>query len=333
MKAKPFLVVPLMGLVFAGVFTGCERRATELSDARFYGSFVNREGGLSVAFDRFQFDGTNHARRSINSNPDSILNVNTFDLEIELGTGARHGQFRYRVRALDGGWSHPLEWRQFRFSSDGQEFHVNEGGSWIVYTLEVPRTTQYTDEGLEFVPHDEGYRVRGFRRGTDVLAERTVIIPDVHNGLPVVSIGSMAFSTRNLISITIPDSVTEIASSAFRGNRLTSVTIPDSVTYIGDSAFSQNRLTGINIPDGITRIGRSVFSNNQLTSVAIPYGVTHIGGMAFWGNQLTSVTIPNSVTSIDMSAFVGNQLTTVTIPGHTWVSSEAFDPEVTIIRN
>ncbi|MCL2410526.1 MAG: leucine-rich repeat domain-containing protein [Treponema sp.] len=143
-----------------------------------------------------------------------------------------------------------------------------------------------------------------------------VNIPPTIRGLPVTEIGDEAFRNRNLISVTIPNSVTYIGEDAFAGNQLTSVTIPNSVTYIGALAFSNNQLTSVTIPNSITYIGWSAFSNNQLTSVTIPNSVTYIGNGAFRQNQLTSVTIP-SHTRLGVNRF-GNVV--------------IFDDDVTINR-
>ena len=73
-----------------------------------------------------------------------------------------------------------------------------------------------------------------------------VRIPPTIRGIPVVGIGN-AFTGRNLISVTIPNSVTTIGNSAFIGNQLTSITIPNSVTTIMPHAFYRNQLTSITI--------------------------------------------------------------------------------------
>jgi|GEM_PF-1310980 len=66
-----------------------------------------------------------------------------------------------------------------------------------------------------------------------------VVIPSAINGMPVVSIGDMAFmGSTGLTSVTIGKSVMGIGQNAFLGcTGLTSVTIPDSVTSIGWEAF------------------------------------------------------------------------------------------------
>ena len=154
-------------------------------------------------------------------------------------------------------------------------------------------------------------------------------------------IGKYAFyACDKLISVIIPNGVTEIAGHAFFwSDNLTSVTIPDSVTLIGSTAFSScsklaefkgkyaadggrcliidNTIvayaeasgTTYNIPDGVVAIGNSTFGAClYLTSVTIPDSVTKIGDMAFsYCVSLTSVTIPESVTEIGDYAFVACQ--------------------------
>ena len=124
---------------------------------------------------------------------------------------------------------------------------------------------------------------------------------------------------RDLVSYTIPSTVTAICDGAFYWcHRLSSLTIPNSVTTIGDRAFSRNsHLTSLTIPNSVTSIGDSAFECcSSLTSLTIPNSVTSIGNAAFWGcSSLTLLTISDSVTTIGNSAFEScSSLTTLTIP-------------------
>ena len=147
-----------------------------------------------------------------------------------------------------------------------------------------------------------------------------LIIPTSIEGHEVKRLSSYAFSgCKDLVSITIPSSVTYIGRELFRGcNSLTSINVEIGNTEY-DSREGCNAIieTGTNtliggckntiIPNSVTSIGYGAFNGcSGLTSVTIPNSVTSIGNYAFNGcSGLTSITIPNSVTSIGSSAFSG----------------------------
>jgi len=180
-----------------------------------------------------------------------------------------------------------------------------------------------------------------------------VVIPEEVNYMKVTSIGEYAFSNSpNLISVTIPNSVTRIRKDAFWNcDGLTSITIPNSVTTIAENAFSGCRgLLSIFIPNSVESIGAYALADcSSLSSITvdvkntiydsrnncnaiietetntlfcgcyntmIPDDVTSIGDGAFYGHGgLTSITIPSSVMSIGWSAFAGcSSLSSLEIP-------------------
>ena len=124
-----------------------------------------------------------------------------------------------------------------------------------------------------------------------------LVIPDA-----VTSINYTFSGCSNLVSVEIPNSVTNIGSSAFSGcTSLVSIEIPNSVTEIGWYAFYQcSSLETIEIPNSVTEIGGYAFSGcSSLVSLEIPNSVTEIGKGTFYGcSSLVSVEIPNSVTEI-----------------------------------
>ena len=120
----------------------------------------------------------------------------------------------------------------------------------------------------EFDDSSKTFTVTGIGTYTDA----HVVIPDTHNGYPVVAIGERAFAgCSSLTSVTIPDSVTTIGNSVFSCcSSLTSVTIPDSVTAIGDYAFEYcSSLTSMTIPDSVTAIGDDAFSYCSSLTIVI----------------------------------------------------------------
>ena len=126
----------------------------------------------------------------------------------------------------------------------------------------------------------------------------------------------------NLLSITIPNSVTSIGKGAFFGcSSLSSITIPNSVTSIGEYAFYDcSSLASVIIGNSVKSIGNDAFYNcSFLTTITIPNSVTSIGNYVFSScSSLTSVTIPNSVTSIGYNPFYNcSALTSITLTAPT----------------
>ena len=122
---------------------------------------------------------------------------------------------------------------------------------------------------------------------------------------------------KNVISITVPDDITEIGDLAFANLKsLQTVTLPESLTTIGYGAFSGcTSLTSIEIPSGVTEltappsINRSegmFYKCTSLTSVAIRGNITAIPANTFNGcSKLSEVSLPDSVTDISYYAFNG----------------------------
>ena len=161
-----------------------------------------------------------------------------------------------------------------------------------------------------------------------------VVVPSVHNGLPVKEIGSMAFSYCNFTSIELPDGLVYIDDWAFNGcMHLDSIVLPDTVKEIGRSVFgvtalkdvvlSENldyigpnafngceNLTKIILPASVTYIDESAFSSSGLAQIIIPEDskLYHIGGNAFNGTDLKEISIPSSVVELDRFVSSSNNI-------------------------
>lgn len=146
----------------------------------------------------------------------------------------------------------------------------------------------------------------------------------------VHSLSGVFSGCNKLVSITVPENITDLGMSAFSGcSSLTSVVLPSGITAIGNSTFySCSSLTAVDIPLGVNSISDYSFENcSSLSSVGIPSSVTSIGKNAFCGcSSLTQVVLPNGVTSIPDYCFMGcSSLTSVTVPsGVTSIGTSAF---------
>ncbi len=198
----------------------------------------------------------------------------------------------------------------------------------FMLTVDAVTYTEYTENGFTYTLTDN---LEAEIIDCDTSMSGDVEIPSFLSGCPVIGIGDDAFfGCSNLISISIPDSVTSIGNMAFyRCKGLTSIPIPDSVTSIGDSAFSGcTSLTSITIPDSVTNVGDGLFYGcSSLLSANIGNGITSIGQMFFqYCTSLTSVSLSSSITSIGFQAFVNcASLTSITIPDSvTSIGDSAF---------
>ena len=171
-----------------------------------------------------------------------------------------------------------------------------------------------------------------------------VVIPDsvCYQGdkYPVKRIGAFAFSScPDLISVSLPQTITEIREGAFNGcENLTSIIIPRSVITLAEEIFiycphlefisvedgnpiydsregcnavietaTNTLLIGSNntfIPNTVTAIGHAAMDNKSFVELKIPDSVVEIGESSFFDcEKLQRIEIPNSVTSIGDGAF------------------------------
>ena len=157
------------------------------------------------------------------------------------------------------------------------------------------------EDGTGYEVHQAGLR-----------QEQKVVIPDMHNGLPVKKIGDKAFQFDD-------DPHPEFLPDPLRSGcnvYLKEVQLPKYLEEIGDNAFGYCvNLSIINIPEGVKKIGYQAFVYTYLKHIEIPKGVETIGGFAFMLNPLVSVTLPDSLKDIPNGLFYGcKNLETIRFP-------------------
>ena len=135
-----------------------------------------------------------------------------------------------------------------------------------------------------------------------------IVIPPVHDGLPVKEIGKGAFkSYGHITSIKMFSGIEVIGDEAFRSvYRSTYINIPDTVTTIGDYAFYACQMIGeIILPDSVTTLGEHAFDDcMRATKLIIGSGITEIPDYAFYRCiNVEELILGENIKSIGKSAF------------------------------
>lgn len=150
-----------------------------------------------------------------------------------------------------------------------------------------------TQDGFGYIIYNDGVKI------TECLKyDEQIIVPEQIEGKPVTVIGDDAFyQHKNMVSITLPDSVTSIEGAPFyRCYSLAKINISANVDFIGDESFFRcSALTEILVDDdnhNYCDIDGVLFNKDKTVLIQYPEG-----------NTANRYEIPTSVTSIQEAAF------------------------------
>ena len=146
------------------------------------------------------------------------------------------------------------------------------------------------------------------------MRQETFVIPD-----NVTKIGSGAIGyNQYLISLIIPNSVTDCGYFCRNCVNLKTVRLSDHITNISAYAFEFcESLKSIEIPNGVTYMGEGVFRwCSSLESIVLPDNISFVGSYAFRAcTSLETVKLSSSLKRIENGMFYGcSKLKTVVIP-------------------
>lgn len=156
----------------------------------------------------------------------------------------------------------------------------------------------YTNLKCTYERYGEGYRIKKFYDVIDNkkdpnLVNKKLVMPSMHEGLPVVAIGEYAGSSffisgdgMKYMSIELPKYLEEIGKRAFESSNFDEITFPSSLKKIEECAFYLSHFSSINLNEGLEYIGERAFylgfiSIDQTINITIPSTVTIIGEQAF----------------------------------------------------
>ena len=159
---------------------------------------------------------------------------------------------------------------------------------------------------------------------------KTVVIPEVIDGIPVRSIGKKAFYKKHKISaLVLSENLKYIGDDAFlRCKKLSKIEMPYGVETIGKNAFGSCGIEELILPESVKTIGDSAFYDNfSLGKLVMPYGVETIGNNAFESCAIEELILPESVKTIGDSAFyLNSKLRKLVMPyGVETIGKKAFE--------
>ena len=189
------------------------------------------------------------------------------------------------------------------FQVDGLYYTIQENGVYVSAERHLYASKPLREPNEVVVNSLYSYPYR-----KDVAIPDTVMYEGtVYN---VIGIDAYAFiGCKNLIKVSIPNSVLYIGSYAFYDcSSLKNITLPDSLSVIKESVFELcSSLEYVYWPKNLTAIGFDAFEScKKLTSLYIPNSVKRIYSGAFSGCKgLTVLSVPSSVIQLDDGAFNG----------------------------
>ena len=106
--------------------------------------------------------------------------------------------------------------------------------------------------------------------------------------------------------VRVPDGVINIGAEAFHNARVVSVELPDSVTELGNDAFERcGALRSVHVGSGVKSLSSSLFAScSSLTDVELSEGLETLERYSFcWCSALEHLTLPSTVKDIATEAF------------------------------
>lgn len=121
--------------------------------------------------------------------------------------------------------------------------------------------------------------------------------------------------------------LTVIEAAAFKETKnLNTISLPDTIKTISKEAFYDSGIENIHLPENLRQIGTMAFAGSGLKGIVIPNKIKKLGDYAFYNCiELTAVTLPESVTKIPSGIFEDCcSLKTVNVPNVDTICDHAF---------
>ncbi len=160
---------------------------------------------------------------------------------------------------------------------------------------------------FKFEEQSDGIKIIGYEKAliTEVQKTGKIIIPDMINGEPVVTIGKYAF--KNFFpefELKLGKNVLRVCYGAFMGSKITKLTLNESLDRIYGSAFRYTLIKELKTFSKLRRIGKEAFAYcRMLSAIELSEGLEYIESGAFNSTALLCVDIPESIKYVQPYSF------------------------------
>lgn len=251
----------------------------------------------------------------------------------------------------------------FYFYSFIQEIHLPEslvsigqgafGCCYDLQALHIPAGVRYIGSDafastdslsvLTIAAENPIYRLEnGFLLRQDDLLLHCLDVPeDGYVEVPqgIIAIAPSAFSSSEVVYVSLPDSVRSIGREAFQYcYDLATINLPEGLVRIGDHAFDSCGMSAVRLPASLTQLGKCAFNDcSALSHISVAKGnpVYRVeNGALISGDTLLlfppaidehSYVVPDGITTIESYAFAHSKLFRILIPeGVTTINEYCF---------
>lgn len=175
-------------------------------------------------------------------------------------------------------------------------------------TIEEVQSYAFSESKVDSVSFSKGLKyIRDYAFNGARL--RRVVLHDGVESLGVCAFADYTGYANNarLISISLPNSITEIGEMCFlQQDLLPSIELPECLKEIKEKTFSGcYGLTEVLLPTNVEKIGRQAFGHCPIKSIEFPSALVEIGEEAFASCELSEVVLPDNVTTLGKGVFTG----------------------------
>lgn len=193
------------------------------------------------------------------------------------------------------------------FDEKAVNTHVTNDFSLFAYWITINNAVAASEDLFEFTPVSGGYAIAA---APAAALPDDLVLPNSHNGEPVVKIAKNGFENTAIKTIILPVGIVEIGDQAFSGcSQLVSAEFADKnrLADVGNHAFyAASKLKSISLAKSVKSIGNFAFAGcSELSAVTIPQNsaLENIGERAFFDTDIIALNISQNIITIGDFAF------------------------------